>query len=63
MDFSIIAVLVATCAGMVLLPLGLKLLLKKLFCKDMTYFVSFLIVLATSMVLSGILSYINRSVR
>ncbi len=63
MDFSIIAALVATCAGMLLLPLGLKLLMKRLFGKDMSYFVSFLIVLAISMVFSGIVSYFDRSAR
>jgi high-affinity Fe2+/Pb2+ permease len=48
---------------MLLLPLGLKLLVKRLFGKDVSYLVSFLIVLAVSMVLSGIVSHFDRPVR
>jgi hypothetical protein len=59
----IVAALIATCIGLLLLPLGLKLAIKKFFGRNMSYFVSFLIVLATSMVFSVIVSFFGRSVR
>jgi hypothetical protein len=51
--------LAATSATMLLLPFGFKWLAKKLFHKEVSYFVSFLIVLATLMVWSGVSNYFD----
>ena len=56
MEYFIIVGLAVTCAVLLLLPFGFKFLMKRFFHKDISYFMSFWIVLAASMVLSGILN-------
>jgi hypothetical protein len=56
---SIIAGLAVTCGVMLLLPWGFKVLMRRFFHRNMSYFVSFWIVLIASMILCGVLSYFD----
>ncbi len=56
----IVPALIATCVGLLFLLLVLKLVMKRFFGRNMSYFVGFLILLATPMVFSGIASFFGR---
>ena len=60
-DLIIVFALAVACAVILLLSLALKVMLKKLFSRNISYFASFFIVLAASMIVSGIVSYFEHS--